>query len=193
MNVPQSTAIFGHGAMLRRDPEFMGAFMLNYIIGGGGFTSRLMEEVREKRGLAYSVSSYLSPYDRTGLMLGNVATKNEAIDESLDVIRAEFKRMAETGPTEEELADAKSYLTGSYPLRFDTSPKIASQLLGIQMEDLGIDYVDRRNAEIEAVTIDQIRAIAKRVLKPDGLIVTIVGHPPKAKAAQPTMVAPGKG
>ena len=185
MNVPQSVAVFGHGGLLRKDPDFNGAFVLNYIIGGGGFNSRLMEQVREKRGLAYSVSSYLSPYDRSGLLLGNVATKNEAIEQSLDVIRDEFKRMAQEGPTEKELIDAKSYLTGSYPLRFDTSSKIASQLLGIQMEDLGIDYVDKRNAQIEAITLDQIRDIAKRLLKPDTMIVTVVGGPVAPKAAQP--------
>ena len=196
MKVPQSVAVFGHSGPLRKDPDFIGAFMLNYILGGGGFNSRLMEQVREKRGLAYSVSSYLSPYDRSGVMLGNVATKNEAIDESMDVIRAEFKRMAESGPTEKELIDAKSYLTGSYPLRFDTSPKIASQLLGIQIEDLGIDYIDKRNAQIEAVTLEDIRAIAKRWLKPDSLIVTIVGQPtPKAAgpAIAPAAAKGGKG
>jgi zinc protease len=197
MKVPQSVAIFGHGGPLRKDPDFIGAFMLNYILGGGGFNSRLMEQVREKRGLAYSVSSYLSPYDRSGLMLGNVATKNEAIDESMDVIKAEFKRMADEGPTENELIDAKSYLTGSYPLRFDTSPKIASQLLGIQIEDLGIDYIDKRNGQIEAVSLADIRAIAKRLLKPDNLIVTIVGQPtPKVvepKATAPAAAKGGKG
>lgn len=190
MKVPQSVAVFGHGGILRKDPDFMGAFMLNYIVGGGGFNSRLMEQVREKRGLAYSVYSYLSPYDHAGILAGNVATKNEAIDQSLDVIRAEFKRMAAEGPTEKELADAKSYLTGSYPLRFDTSPKIASQLLGIQMEDLGIDYIEKRNAQIEAVTLDDIRAIAKRLLKPDGLIISVVGQP---GAAKPDASAVAKG
>jgi zinc protease len=197
MAVPQSVAVFGHGGVLRKDPDFIGAYMLNYIIGGGGFNSRLMEQVREKRGLAYSVSSYLSPYDRTGLILGNVATKNEAIDQSLEVIRAEFKRMAEEGPTEKELIDAKSYLTGSYPLQFDTSSKIASQLLGIQIEDLGIDYIDKRNSLIEAVTLPQIRAIAKRLLKPDGMIITVVGQPAAAavapKAPEPAGAPAAKG
>jgi zinc protease len=166
-------------------------------MGGGGFNSRLMEQVREKRGLAYSVYTYLSTYDRSGVMLGNVATKNEAIYKSLDVIRAEFKRMADEGPTEKELADAKSYLTGSYPLRFDTSPKIASQLLGIQLEDLGVDYIDKRNALIEAVSIADIRAVAKRLMRPDNLIVTIAGQPvakaAEDKAAPPAAAAAGGG
>ena len=191
MNVPQSVAVFGHAGPLRKDPDFMPDFMVNYIMGGGGFNSRLMEQVREKRGLAYSVYTYLSTYDRSGVMLGNVATKNDAIYKSLDVIRAEFKRMADEGPTEKELADAKSYLTGSYPLRFDTSPKIASQLLGIQLEDLGIDYIDKRNALIETVTLADIRAVAKRLMRPDNLIVTIAGQP-TAKAAEPVLEVPAK-
>lgn len=197
MAVPQSVAVFGLQGLLRKDPDFMGAFMLNYILGGGGFNSRLMEQVREKRGLAYSVYSYLSPYDRGAVLAGNVATKNEAIDQSLDVIRAEFKRMAEEGPTEKELADAKSYLTGSYPLRFDTSPKIANQLLGIQMEELGIDYIDKRNGLIEAVTIEEMRKIAKRLLRPEAMIITVVGQPASAaaqpKATQPAGAAAGRG
>jgi zinc protease len=177
MNVPQSVATFGHGAILRKDPDFIPAFIINYVLGGGGFNSRLMEQVREKRGLAYSVHSYLSTYDHVGLYLGGVATKNEAILQSIDVIREELKRMADEGPTEVELANAKSYLTGSYPLRFDTSPKIASQLLGIQMEELGIDYIDKRNGLIEVVTIDDVRRVAKRILKSDAMIITIVGKP----------------
>jgi zinc protease len=104
--------------------------------------------------------------------------------------------MADEGPTEKELKDAKSYLTGSYPLRFDTSPKIASQLLGIQIEDLGLDYIDKRNAQIEAVTLDEIRAIAKRLLKPDNMLITIVGQP-TPPAAEPKAAIPaakgGKG
>ena len=177
MNVPQSVAVFGLGAMPRKDPDFMAAFVLNQILGGGGFASRLMEEVREKRGLAYSVYSYLQPFKHASIFSGGVATKNELIGQSLDVIRGELKRMAEVGPTAEELAGAKSYLTGSYALRFDTNGKIASQLLGIMIEGLGQDYVDKRNAQVEAVTMADIKRVAKRLLKSDELIVTIVGRP----------------
>lgn len=177
MDVPQSVAVFGLGGLKRKDPDFMSAFVLNHIIGGGGFASKLMEEVREKRGLAYSVYSYLSPMDHSAIFLGSVATKNEAIAESLDVIRAELKKMAETGPTEEDLKNAKDYLTGSYALRFDSNSKIASQLLGIMVEDMGIDYVNTRNAQIEAVTLEDIKRAAKRFLDPNDLIVTVVGKP----------------
>ena len=177
MEVPQSVVQFGNGAIPRKDDEYIAAFILNYILGGGGFSSRLMEEVREKRGLAYSVYTYLQSYKNASVYLGGVATKNDAVKASLEVIRKELERMATEGPTDEELKDAKSYLTGSYALRFDSSSKIASQLLGIQMEDLGIDYVDKRNGLVEKVTIDDIRRVAKRVLQPGNLIGTIVGKP----------------
>ncbi len=182
MDVPQSVAQFGHGAIGRKDVDYMSAFILNYIIGGGGFNSRLMEEVREKRGLAYSVYTYMQTYQRASLYLGGVATKNEAIGTSLEVIGKELTRMSSDGPTAEELENAKSYLIGSYALRFDSSSKIASQLLGIQIEDLGIDYVAKRNALIDAVTIEDIRRVAKTFLKPGGLIVTIVGKPTDLKS-----------
>jgi zinc protease len=177
MDVPQSVAQFGHGAIGRKDDDYMAAFILNYIIGGGGFSSRLMEEVREKRGLAYSVYTYMQSYQKSSLYLGGVATKNEAIGTSLEVIRNELERMASEGPSPEDLEDAKRYLIGSYALRFDSGSKIASQLLGIQIEDLGIDYITRRNALIGKVTIEDIRRVAKRLLKPGALIVTVVGKP----------------
>lgn len=177
MPVPQSVAIFGFEGIARDDPDFVPAYVMNHILGGGGFASKLMEEVREKRGLAYSVYSYLQPYDRAAIFAGSVATKNEKLKESLDVIRAEIKQMAQEGPSQTELDNAKSYLTGSYALRFDTSSKIASQLLGIQQEDLGLDYVNTRNELIAAVTLADIKRVAERMLKPENLIVAVVGQP----------------
>lgn len=177
MQVPQSVAVFGTGAIARKDPDFMAAFILNHILGGGGFASKLMEEVREKRGLAYSVYSYLQPFRHAAIFAGGVATKNESISQSIDVIRGELKRMADQGPSVTDLDNAKKYLIGSYPLRFDTNAKIASQLLGILQEDLGIDYVDKRNALVGAVTLDDLKRVAKRLLRPESLIVTVVGQP----------------
>ncbi len=192
MDVPQSVARFGHTAFKRKDPDFIPAYVLNYILGGGGFTSRLMVEVREKRGLAYSVYSYLYPLRRAAALIGGVATKNEGIAKSLAVIRDELARMAKEGPTREELANAKSYLIGSYPLRFDTSGKIASQLIWVQIEDLGIDYFDRRNGLIEAVSIEDIRRVARRLLHPDALIVTVVGRKAPATRAGKGAPAPAR-
>jgi zinc protease len=183
MNVPQSVAVFGLPGLARKDPDFMAAFVVNHILGGGGFASRLMEEVREKRGLAYSVYSYLQPFKNASVLAGSVATKNQEMGRSLEVIRAELRRMGENGPTAVELENAKRYLVGSYALRFDTNAKIASQLLGIKIEDLGVDYVDRRNKEVEAVSIDDAKRVAKRILGGVAPIVTIVGKPVMATAS----------
>lgn len=181
LDIPQSIIVFGHGGILRDDPDFFPAYVMSYILGGGGFSSRLTDEVREKRGLTYGIGAGLYPFDRAGLFLGNVGTRNDRAAETIAIVKAELKRMAETGPTAEELADAKTYLTGSYGLRFDSNTKIAGQLLGIQEDDLGIDYVNRRNAMIEAVTQDQAAAQARRLIHPDSLRITIVGRPEGVK------------
>ncbi len=177
MDVPQSVVQFGMNGLARKDKDFLAGFILNQILGGGGFASRLTEEVREKRGLAYSVYSYLQPYKHTQVFGGGVATKNEEVARSIDVIRGEFKRMADDGPTATELANAKSYLTGSFALRFDTNAKIANQLLWMLQEDMGIDYVEKRNAQVDAVTLDDVKRVAKRLLATDDLIITVVGKP----------------
>lgn len=186
MPIPQSVARFGLPAMPRKDKDFIPAFVLNTIVGGGVMSSRLWEEVREKRGLAYSVSTAVEPYRHTSIFVGSVATKNEEIVQSLDLIRAELRRIAVEGPTEKELADAKSYLTGSFALRFDSNSKIANQLLWIMQEDLGLDYVNRRNHEIEAVTMVDVKRVAKRLFEGHEPIVTIVGKP------RPLVPAPAK-
>jgi zinc protease len=176
-DIPQSVVIFGHKGIARDDPDFYGAYAMNHILGGGGFGSRLTTEVREKRGLAYGVYSYFSPMDRAALFLGRVATQNERVAESLDVIRAEIARMRDDGVSAGELADAKTYLTGSFPLRLDSNDKIARFLVSIQLQDLGIDYIDRRNGYIEAVTLDDVNRLARELLNPEQLQVVIVGKP----------------
>ena len=182
MPVPQSAARFGFGAMGRKHPDFMAATVVNQILGGGGFASRLMEEVREKRGLAYGVWSFVAPMAQSAAFSGGVATKNSEMVKSLDVIKAEISRMAKDGPTQKELDNAKSYLVGSYPLRFDTNAKIANEMLGLMVEDLGIDYINKRNPEIEAVTLADAKRVAAGLLKVDDLIVTVVGKPEGLKA-----------
>lgn len=176
-DVPQSVAIFGHEGIARDDPDFFPAFVLNEILGGGGFEARLMEEVREKRGLTYGVYSYLVPKDHASLYLGRVSSANDRIAEAIQVIRDEWSKMAETGVTEEELEVAKTYLTGAYPLRFDGNGPIANILVGMQMDDLPVDYVNTRNAKIEAITLDDIKRVAARVLKPEALHFVVVGQP----------------
>jgi zinc protease len=174
---PQSVVQLGFKGLKRNDPDFIPAYILNHAVGGGGFSSKLMQEVREKRGLAYSVSTHLYPLDHAGIFLGGVATENKSVGLSLDLIRAELDRASKDGLTAKELREAKDFLIGSFALRFDTSGKIAAQLLAIQLDDLGIDYIERRNGEVEAVTLDDIKRVGKRVLEPKNLIVTVVGEP----------------
>ena len=176
-DTPQSVAIFGQPGLPRRHPDYYAAYILNHILGGGGFTSRLYLEVREKRGLAYSVYSYLWPMRRSSLLLGGVATRNARAADSVAIVRSEWARMAESGPSAEELAAARKYLTGSYPLRFSNSSRIADMLVGLQFEGLERDYFAKRNGYIEKVTLADVRRVAKSLLKPDRLTFFIVGKP----------------
>ena len=175
--IPQSVVTFGHVGLKRDDPDFYAAFVVNYILGGGGLGSRLMEEVREKRGLAYGVSSSLSTLARAGVIVGSVGTENAQTATSLDLIRKEWRRMREEGPTETELKNAKTYLTGSFPLQLSSTGRIARTLVNMQVENLGIDYLDKRNSYIEKVTIEDARRVARRLLDPDRLTVVVVGDP----------------
>ncbi len=177
LDVPQSVIKFGSNAPLRSSPDYMPSFIINHVLGGGVFSARLFKEVREKRGLAYSVYSSLNCYRSAGLFIGATATKNERAKESLDVICEQIADLAQNGPTNEELINAKKYLTGSYALRFDTSSKIAGQLVQIQNEGLGIDYINRRNSEVEAVTPDIAKKAASDLLGSGKLLVTVVGQP----------------
>jgi zinc protease len=181
LDVPQSVVMFGGAGIPRKDPDFMAAFLVNHILGGAAMSSRLYKEVREKRGLAYSIFSTLVPLDSAALFMASTATRTEAAGQTLDLVSHEIRRLAEQGPTAEELAKAKSFQTGSFPLRFDTSTKIASQLVLMQVEDLGIDYIDRRNALVEAVTLADVERVAKRLLD-GGMLVAMVGRPQPALA-----------
>ena len=181
-NIPQSIIIFGTEGILRNDPDFIPAFVMSQVLGGSGYASRLMTEVREKRGLTYGVGFGLSPMDHAGLYVGSLGTRNEKAGEALAVVKEALKKLADEGPTQAELDDVKTFLTGSYALRFDTNDKIAGQLLGILEEDLGIDYINKRNAMVEAITLDQVKAQAKRLLHSEHLIVTVVGKPEDLKS-----------
>ena len=180
-DMPQSVIAFGTEGIKRDDPDFIPAFVMSEILGSGGLTSLLSEEIREKRGLTYGVSYGLSPMDRVGLYAGSLQTKNESAGEALDAAREVIKKYAKEGPTQKDLDEAKTFLTGSYALRFSSNGAIANQLLGIQQQNLGIDYVQKRNALVEAVTLDQVKAQARRLLHPDRLIVTVVGRPQGVK------------
>lgn len=177
LDVPQSTIRFGRPGMQRKDEDYFGAVVINHILGGGVFTARLFNEVREKRGLAYSVYSHLNEYDRCAMLVGGAATKNERARETLEVIEAQFADLGANGPTADELDKAKKYLTGSYALRFDTSTKIASQLVNLQLDGFDPSYLDERNARIDAVTLDDAKRVAGRLLGGGELLVSVAGRP----------------
>jgi zinc protease len=176
-DVPQANIRFGRPGLARRDADYIPAMVVNHILGGGAFTSRLWQEVREKRGLTYSVYSSLATADRSPAFVGSTSTKNERAAESLEVIENECARIATEGPTADELDKAKKYLTGSYALRFDTSTRIAGHLLQLQREGFDAGYLDRRNAEVEAVSLEDARRVAKRLIGDAKLLVAIVGRP----------------
>ncbi|MEX0753210.1 MAG: pitrilysin family protein [Xanthobacteraceae bacterium] len=176
LDVPQAVVTFGRLGIARKDPDFMAAYIVNYILGGGSFSSRLYREVREKRGLAYGIHDSLVWLKSSSLMLGGTATRSDRTAETLEVIEKETKRLAEEGPTLEELRKAKAYLKGSFVVNLNNSGKIASTLLQIQIDDLGIDYMDRRNALIDAVSLDDAKRVAKRLLD-SKMLVTVVGRP----------------
>ncbi len=177
LDVPQSVIRFGMAGVAWRDPDFIPAYVLNHILGGGAFTSRLFQEVREKRGLAYSVGTSLVSHRSAAMTWGYTATKNERVGEALSVIGDEIGRLIADGPDDEELQKAKDYLTGSYALGFDTSTKIAHQLVQIAFEGLGMDYIERRNALVSSVTQDDIRRAGARTFADGRMLVVAAGRP----------------
>ena len=174
---PQSVAVFAQTGIKRDDPDFFATYVLNHILGGGGFESRLQTEVREKRGLTYGVYSYLSDKDAAQLWAGSVSSANDSIAEAIRVIRDEWARIGDEGVTEEELRDAKTYLTGAYPLRFDGNSQIANIAVGMQMDGLSPDYIANRNDMVEAVTLEQINRVARERVDPEKLTFVVVGQP----------------
>lgn len=180
IDVPQTTIRFGRPGVTKRDPDYFAVVVANHILGGGTFTARLFREVREKRGMAYSVYSQLNEYDHCPMLIGAAATKNERAGEALAVIEEQVRAFAENGPTEDELDKARKYLIGSYPLRFDTSTKIASQLVNLQLDDFEPSYLDERNGRIAAVGLEDCKRAAKKLLGDGGLLVTMAGRPADA-------------
>ncbi|MFW5679888.1 MAG: M16 family metallopeptidase [Pseudomonadota bacterium] len=175
--VPQSVVFFGHGGIARKDPDYYAAYVANYILGGGGFQSRLLQEIREKRGLAYSAYSYLIEAEHSPLWAGGVATNNADVAESIRLVRQEVARMAAGEISEDDLEGAKTFLTGSFPLRLTSNAQIASLLVGMSVQDLGADFLDRRNDYIEAVTLEDVRRVSADLFDPEALLFVVVGQP----------------
>lgn len=181
---PQSVALFGQPGLEREDEDFFAAYILNHILGGGGFESRLMTEVREKRGLTYGISTDLVPLENAEFWIGSVASANDRMATAIEVIRDEWARIAEEGVTQEELDAAKTYLTGEYPLRFDGNGQIAGILVGMQVTGLPQSYVTERNEFIEAVTLEEINRVAAERVDPEALHFVVVGRPEGLDGAQ---------
>lgn len=189
-DIPQSWVVFGHEGVRRDHPEYYTAAVVNYILGGGSFASRLYEQVREERGLVYSVYTYLDPREHAALLAGGLGTGNAQVGEAVEVVREQWRRLAEEGPTREEVEDAKTYLIGNFALNLASTSDIASVLRAIQLHDLGIDHLERRDDLIESVTFEDARRFAGKLLDPDALTVVAVGKP---EGLEPTRPAPEEG
>ena len=174
---PQSVVFFGHQGITRDDPDFFAAYILNEAMGGGRFSARLMREVREKRGLTYGIGTFLAPMDHAEMYLGQFSASNDKVAEAIEVIRAEWAKVASDGLTETEVSEVKTYLTGSFPLRFSGNGPIANILVGMQLEGLPIDYAVTRNDKVMAVTMEDIARVAKRLYQPEALHFVVVGQP----------------
>jgi zinc protease len=190
MPVPQPTVIFGLPGIMRQDPDFIPGYVANYILGGGGFSSRLMDEVRVKRGLTYGIETALNSYSRASIMLGSVATRADAVRQTISVVRDTMAQFAANGAIQQELDDAKTFLTGSFPMAFASNAGIASQLSAFQRQGLDIGYVARRNGLIQAVTLDDIKRVAKRLYDPTRLTVVVAGTPVEGRSAPERPQAP---
>ncbi|MEK1891064.1 MAG: pitrilysin family protein [Phyllobacterium sp.] len=175
--LPQTSISMVYPGVRRKDSDFFAAYIMNHILGGGTFSSRIYNEVREKRGLAYSAGSNLANRDHMAALMISTATRADRASETLQILKAEVAKMAKDGPTEEELAEAKKYLVGSYAVNnLDSSSAVASTLVGLQDENLGRDYIDKRADLINAVTLDEVKAAAKKLLSTEPAIL-IVGPP----------------
>lgn len=183
-DAPQSVVQFGHSGIARDDPDFIAAYVVNQVLGAGGYRSRLTTEVREERGLTYGISSYLSPAPLGSLYGGSVSSANDRVAEAIDVLRAEWEKADRAGITQGELDAAKRYLTGAYPLRFDGNGRIAGILAGMQLDGLPIDYITTRNGLIDALTLEEVNRVAARILKPEDLRIVVVGQPVGVETTQ---------
>lgn len=208
MPVPQPTIVFGLPGIMRADPAFIPGYVANYIVGGGGFSSRLTDEVRVKRGLTYGVTTALTSYRKASVMMGQVATRADAVHQTIQVVRDTLADFAANGPTQAELDDAKTFLTGSFPLAFASNTGTAAQLGTFQRQGLDIGYVARRNSLIQAVTLDQVRQVSRKLFDPSRMTIVVAGTPmghaappgpkpvvrpaPLAPAAPDAVVKPGQ-
>lgn len=183
-DMPQTIISMAQNGIARDDPDYYTAAVMNYILGSSGFGSRLMEEIREKRGLSYGIYSGLETADHVNILTVGTSTKNETANEVLDLIKQEWTKMKTTEVTDQELADAKSYLIGSMPLALSSTNNISGLLLGLQLDNLPIDYLDHRADKINAVSKEDIARVSSKLLTPDKMITILVGQPENVKPTE---------
>ena len=180
-SVTQASIDIGNIGISRENPDYYAVTVMNYILGGGGFSSRLMDNIRDNKGLAYDVHSAFSAQKETGLFQVSIQTKNESANEVIAETLKEMRRIQNDPVSDKELADAKAYLTGSFPLRMDTSAKIASILTSIEVYNLGLDYPQKYPGLINAVTREDVQRVAKKYLRPDSAVIVVVANQEKAR------------
>ena len=180
---PQSVAFFTFEGINRTDQDFFAAFVMNHILGGGGFNSRLMMEIREQRGLTYSINTSLAQYDHAELYLGMFQSSNDKISEAIGVLKKEIAMLANNGVNQDELKKAIKFLTGAYPLRFDGNEMIAKILVGMQFMGLDKEYIDLRNSMVSSVTSEDVARVAKRLLSSEEFTLVVVGQPEGLKVS----------
>ena len=177
LSQPQTLVLFSGPGIRREDPDFYAAYLLNYTLGGGALSSRLSEDLREKRGLTYGVATGLSVQPHLWRWTGSSSTMNQTASEVVRLVRENIARLGREGPTEQELADAKAYITGAFPLAFDSNAKIARNLLGFRQDGMDVDYVQQRNSHFEAVTLEDVKRVAGEYMKPEAFTFVLVGEP----------------
>jgi zinc protease len=169
---------------MRADPDYIPAFVANYILGGGSFSARLMDQVRDKRGLTYGIYTQINDSRAASILVGQVQSDKGKILTAIDVTKSEMAHFAKDGATTKELTDAKTFLTGSFPLTLDSNAKIARTLSAYQRSGLSADYVEKRNGLIQAVTLAKVNEMAKKYFDPEHLVIVIAGTPAIGTAQQ---------
>lgn len=177
-NSPQTSVIFGQRGLARNDKDFFALRLANYILGGGGFQSRLYKKIREQEGLVYSIYSYLASYENDGIIIGGFQTQNENLQKTIDLVKYEWENIKNKGVTLNEFEEAKSYFNGSFSRNFSSTMSIASLLSTVQFFDLGIDYFAKRKEIINQLSIKEINEVAKEMFDSDKLFFAIVGGKP---------------
>jgi zinc protease len=180
-DITQANIVMGQIGISRENPDYYAVMIMNYILGAGGFSSRLMDNIRDNKGLAYDVHSMVAAQKEPGAFSVTIQTKNESANEVIDETFKEIRRIQNELVSEKELADAQAYLTGSFPLKMDTSAKIAGMLTSIEIYNLGLDYPQKYRGLIQAVTREDIQRVAKKYLHPDRMAIVVVANQEKAK------------